>query len=237
MPVDRLAFLLAALMAAASVGAMVARPTAKVAEEEPRVVLETLVPRQFEGWREEPQHVAQVVNPQTQQLLDRIYSQILSRTYVNGEGYRIMLSIAYGGDQREGMEAHKPEVCYPAQGFSLVDSQPVELSTPFGTIPARRLLTTLGSRQEPVTYWYTVGNRSVGSGIRKKMVEMSFGLTGRIPDGLLFRVSSIDPDPARAQRMQDDFIGKLLAAASPADRLRLSGLGAASVPGTTGKSQ
>lgn len=225
MPINRIAFLLAALMAAASVGAMIARPTAKVAEQGPRVNLETLVPKRFQGWREEPQRVAQVINPQTQQLLDRLYSQILSRTYVNDAGYRIMLSIAYGTDQREGMEAHKPEVCYPAQGFSLVNSQPVELATPFGAIPARRLLTTLGPRREPVTYWYTVGDQSVSGSIRKKLVEMSFGLTGRIPDGLLFRVSAIDPDPARAYRMQDDFVGRLLGAVPPADRRRLSGLG------------
>lgn len=225
MSVDRLALVLAALMAAASVGAVLARPTARIAEQGPPVVLETMVPRQFEDWKEEPQRVAQVINPQTQQLLDRLYNQILSRTYANGDGYRIMLSIAYGGDQREGMEAHKPEVCYPAQGFALVDSQPVDLATPFGTISARRLFTNLGARQEPITYWYTVGNRSVGGGIRKKLVEMSFGLTGRVPDGLLFRVSSIDPDPARARRLQDDFIAKLLGAVSPADRLRLSGLG------------
>jgi EpsI family protein len=225
MPVNRIAFFLAGLMCAASVGAMMARPTARVAEEGPKVVLESMVPRQFGDWKEEPQKVAQVINPQTRQLLDRLYSQILSRTYVNGAGYRVMLSIAYGGDQREGMEAHKPEVCYPAQGFSLVDSQPAELATPFGPIPARRLYTAMGMRKEPVTYWYTVGNRTVDGGIRKKLVEMSFGLAGKIPDGLLFRVSSIDPDRERAYRTQEEFIGQLLGAATPADRLRLSGLG------------
>jgi hypothetical protein len=50
-------------------------------------------------------------------------------------------------------------------------------------------------------------------------------LTGRIPDGLLFRVSSIDPDPARAWRKQDEFVGQLLAALPPAERWCLSGLG------------
>ncbi|HZX30857.1 MAG TPA: EpsI family protein [Rhodocyclaceae bacterium] len=225
MSVTRVAALLAALMGAASVGAVLARPTAKVAEQGPRVDLEAMVPRRFDGWREEPQQAVRVINPQTRQLLDRLYSQILTRTYINEAGYRVMLSIAYGGDQREGMEAHKPEVCYPAQGFALMDSRPVALATPYGTIPARRLLTTLGQRREPVTYWYTVGNRSVDGGIRKKLVEMSFGLTGRIPDGLLFRVSSIDPDPVRAGRMQEDFIVRLLAAVPPGDRMRLSGLG------------
>ena len=32
-------------------------------------------------------------------------------------GRQIMLSIAYGEDQRDGMKLHYPEVCYPAQGF------------------------------------------------------------------------------------------------------------------------
>lgn len=230
MSVNRIAFFLAGLMGAASVGAMIATPTARIAEQGPKIVLEDMVPRQFGEWREEPQKVAQVINPQTQQLLDRLYSQILTRTYVNGDGYRVMLSIAYGGDQREGMEAHKPEVCYPAQGFSLEDSQPTELATPYGAISARRLYTTLGARKEPVTYWYTVGNRTVGGGVKKKLVEMSFGLTGKIPDGLLFRVSSIDPERERAYRRQDEFIGQLLGSVPPADRLRLSGLGEPAIP-------
>jgi len=42
---------------------------------------------------------------------------------------------------------------------------------------------------------------------------------------LLFRVSSIDPDQARANQMHDQFINQLLQAASPAERKRLSGLG------------
>lgn len=226
MSMNRIAFLLAGLMCAASVGAMMARPTARMAEQESRIVLETMIPRTFDGWREEPQRVPLVINPQTQQLLDKLYSQILGRTYVNDSGYRVMLSIAYGRDQREGMQAHRPEVCYPAQGFSLVSSQPVELATPYGTISARRLFATQGSRREPITYWYTVGNRSVGGGIEKKLVEMRFGLTGRIPDGLLFRVSSIDGDQARAGRIQEQFIDRLLASLPPGDRLRLSGLGA-----------
>lgn len=224
MAIERIALLLAGLMGAASLGAIAARPTSRLADQRPPVVLETLVPRDIGPWHEEPQRVTQVVNPQTQALLDRLYSQILTRTYVNAEGYRVMLSIAYGGDQREGMEAHKPEVCYPAQGFSLQGSQAVRLETPYGPIPARRMLATLGRRSEPVTYWYTVGNRSVGSGIDKKLVEMRYGLSGRIPDGLLFRISSIDRDPARAARMQDDFIRQLLAGVGPAERQRLSGL-------------
>lgn len=221
----RTALVLAALMGAASVGAMVVRPTVKLADEGPKLVLETAIPKQFGPWRAEPQMAVQVVNPQTRQLLDKLYSQILTRVYVNDGGYRIMLSVAYGGDQREGLRAHKPEVCYPAQGFTLQRTEPYPLATPFGTIAARRMLATLDRRQEPVTYWQTIGNRSVDGGVAAKLAEIKVGLTGRIPDGLLFRISSIDSDTARAYRKQEEFARQLLTVVPPAERLRLSGLG------------
>ena len=83
------------------------------------IQLEPTVPQSFGDWTELPDQPAQVVNPQTKELLDTLYSQILTRTYVNKDGYRIMLSMAYGDDQRGGLQAHRPEVCYPAQGFKV----------------------------------------------------------------------------------------------------------------------
>lgn len=222
---NRLALLIAGLMFAASVGAMVARPTTKLSEQGPAISLETMIPKQFGDWREEPQRIVQVVNPQTQELLEKLYSQTLARTYVNAEGYGIMLSLAYGSDQRGALQAHKPEVCYPAQGFTLHSNEASQLATPFGAIPTRRLFTSRGARQEPVTYWFTVGDKAVQGKLQKRLVDLRYGLTGRIPDGMLFRVSSIDPDQTRANQMQDQFIKQLLQAVSPAERKRLSGLG------------
>lgn len=217
--------MLAALMCTASVGAMLVKPGAKAADLSPAIDLEAMVPRQVGEWRLESKPVAQVINPQTKELLDKLYSQILNRTYVNAEGYRVMLSIAYGSDQRGELQAHKPEVCYPAQGFTLRSLSSAMLTTQFGSIPATRLFTTMGQRKEPVTYWFTVGDSAVKSVIEKRIVEFRFGLTGQIPDGLLFRVSSIDGDQARAYRLQDQFVARLLESVPPADRLRLSGLG------------
>lgn len=220
----RIALVLCALMFAASVGAIVARPTQKVADEH-AVSLVSIVPKSFGEWREVPQAV-QVVNPQTQELLDKLYSEILTRTYVNAEGYRIMLSLAYGSDQRGALQAHKPEVCYPAQGFAVHANEPALLKTAFGEIPARRLYTTMGQRHEPVTYWFTVGDKASPSQLEKRLVEMRFALTGRIPDGMLFRVSSIDLDRKRAFALQDRFVADLLKTVTPEGRKRLSGLGA-----------
>jgi len=222
---NRTALLIAGLMFAASIGAIVARPTLKASDLGQAVSLEAMVPKQFGGWHEEQQRYVQVVNPQTKELLDKLYSEILSRVYVNGNGYRIMLSLAYGSDQRGTLQAHKPEVCYPAQGFQLVKNQAGVLATTYGDIPVRRLYTTMRTRHEPVTYWFTVGDRAIEGKLQKRLVELSFGLTGRIPDGMLFRISSIDPDENRAYRQHEDFVKELLAAVSPAARKRLSGLG------------
>ena len=171
---------------------------------------------------------AQVVNPQTEALIKTLYSQVLSRTYVNKEGYRIMLSMAYGDDQRGGLQAHRPEVCYPAQGFKLGRTEDGSLATSFGTIEVRRLTTTLGPRDEPVTYWLTVGDQVIKNKFDKRMAEIRLGLTGQIPDGLLFRISSIDNDTQRAFAMQQQFAAALLADVPAPTRKRLSGLGPAS---------
>jgi EpsI family protein len=221
---NRTALILAVLMVAASIGAIVARPNIKAADQGPTISLEAMIPKQFGDWREEPQRISHIVNPQTQELLDKLYSQILTRTYVNSEGYRIMLSLAYGSDQRGALQAHKPEVCYPAQGFKLHNTQVLPLTTPIGTIPAQRLFTSLGQRQEPVTYWFTMGDKAVQSQLERRLVQLTYGLTGRIPDGLLFRVSSIDGDQVRANQYHDQFVNQLLRDIPPADRVRLSGL-------------
>lgn len=221
---NRTALLIAILMFSASVGAIALRPDQKVADLA-GISLETMIPKQFGDWREEPQLNLQVVNPQTQALLDKLYSQLLARVYINSQGYRVMLSLAYGSDQRGALQAHKPEVCYPAQGFTLHSNKASPVTTPFGEIPAQRLYTTLGPRQEPVTYWFTIGDTAVQGKLQKRLVDLRYGLTGQIPDGLLFRVSSIDENQTRANQMQDQFINQLLQAISPADRQRLSGLG------------
>lgn len=219
------AFFLAALMLAASVGAIVARPVKQPSDGRPVISLDAMVPRQFGDWREAPVAHLRVVNPQTKELLDRLYSEIVTRVYVNSNGYHIMLALAFGSDQRGSLQAHKPEVCYPAQGFVIQRSEPGLVVTAHGNVPVKRLFATMGLRQEPLTYWFTVGDKVVLGSTQKRIAALAIGLTGRIPDGLLFRVSSIDPDQTRAYQLQEQFINQLLEAVSPALRKRLSGLG------------
>lgn len=213
-----------AMLAAAGL-AVAVKPSERMADSRPKIDLEAAIPKSFGDWKIDTSIVPIAPTPDVQALLDKIYSQILARTYVDSKGQRVMLSIAYGGDQSRDTQVHKPEVCYPAQGFKLQSVTAAILDTEFGGIPATRLFTTMGQRKEPVTYWFTVGDSAIKSGIEKRIVEFRYGLTGQIPDGMLFRVSSIDGDQPRAFGIQDQFVTQLLNAVPPGDRLRLSGLG------------
>ena len=221
----RLPLFLTCLMASVSAVGYLLSLTPPGTGQTPKFSLEEIVPRQFGDWREQISTRADLINPQTRQLISKLYSQTLTRVYVNSKGQQIMLSLAYGGDQRGELRAHKPEVCYPAQGFELRSNQPASISTPYGLVNGRRLETRHGQRNEPVTYWFTLGRQVVTSKLEQRLVEMRLGLTGEIPDGLLFRVSSVDPDPRRAFAVQEKFIAELLDAASPEGRLRLIGHG------------
>lgn len=216
---------LAALMCGASVASIGIRENAARPTQALGIKLDAAVPEQFGDWTMTPQPV-QVVNPETKALLDSIYSQILTRTYVHKDGYRIMLSMAYGDDQRGGLQAHRPEVCYPAQGFKVNSTVDGSLATDFGPIEVRRLTTNLRSRQEPVTYWLTTGDFVIRDVWDKRKAQLRAAFTGQIPDGLLFRVSSIDEDSARAFAMQQRFAADMMSAVSAETRRKLSGLAA-----------
>jgi EpsI family protein len=214
------------LMLFVSISSLVFKPKPAELLDVKQFDLELVVPKAFGEWRFEPKFGAQVVNPQTKELLDKIYSQILTRTYVNDSGEKIMLSIAYGSDQRGSLQAHAPEVCYPAQGFAVSSTQSASISTPEGPLSARRVATAKGPRHEPVTYWFTVGDQRVINALERRIAGLKSLLTGRIPDGLLFRVSSIDRDTPAAYVTHDKFINQMLSAVPNDVKFRLAGLGA-----------
>lgn len=210
-------------MFAAAGMALALKPTAKVVTSESKIDLETLIPKQFGDWKIDETITPLIANPEQQDIINRIYDQTLSRTYVNARGERIMLSIAYGGDQSDAMQVHKPEACYPAQGFKILKNANDVFSNDDASIPVRRLVATLGPRIEPITYWTTIGNAVAVDDIEWKLQQLKYGLTGKIPDGLLFRVSSIQANDTAAYAAQDDFIRALLRELSPEARRRIIG--------------
>ena len=222
----RRAVIAAVLMAAIAAGGQAMVPTRKLATLRGPFVLADLVPLSFGDWHADPHPVAGIVNPQTEEMLNRLYSQLLDRVYVDSLGHRIMVSIAYGDDQSdESMQMHYPEVCYPAQGFQLKTNVRGEVAVPGGTVRVKRLETQFGgTRFEPVTYWMIIGDQQSNTLWQRKASEIRHGLKGEIIDGLLFRVSSIDRDSAAAFELQDKFISDIVGAMSLQARRQLVGL-------------
>ena len=91
-------------------------------------------------------------------------------------------------------------------------------------MPVTRLFTSLGARKEPITYWILIGETVIKPGsFDKKIVELSYGLKGKIPDGMLIRASSIDADTAHAYSMQEHFSKQLIDSVSPVWKWRVAG--------------
>jgi EpsI family protein len=200
------------------------KPVHKLADQRARFDLEKVIPEQFGDWRLLRAGGVVLPDPSVLANLQRLYTQTLSRAYVNSRGTVIMLSIAYGDDQRATMAVHYPEVCYPAQGFQVRSNRVDSVVTPHGTLPVRRLETELSrQRFEPVTYWVTIGDRISLGGFERRLIELEYGMQRVIPDGLLFRVSSINRDSPQAFRDQDAFTRDLLAALPQLSREWLAG--------------
>lgn len=208
------ALMVLALMVCAAWGSHVWTPTRHMADMRPKINLETLFPRSFGEWREDTRMPLAVISPDQAELLNKIYNQTLSRNYVNDKGERVMLSVAYGGDQSDGTSAHRPEVCYPAQGFQITGNRRVNLNIADRQVSARQLESKLGSRYEPVTYWIVIAEQTTTSGTEQKLAQLRYGLRGLIPDGMLVRVSTINRDSAAAYAVQESFL-KEMAAAMP----------------------
>lgn len=224
----------AGMMLGSMVGSVVAasawRPTRYLADSRPKVVLETLFPASFNGWAMDRSGPVQLVSPSTEALLNQLYDQTLSRVYVGRAGERIMLSVAYGGDQSDATRAHRPDVCYPAQGFEIRSDRKVNLEIDDRLVSARVLDTKRGPRREPVTYWVAIADRTMTTGTEQKLAQLRFGLRGIIPDGMLVRVSNISNEPQQAYGVHLRFLRDLAAAVDPLTRTRIFGANQAATP-------
>lgn len=211
------------LMVAASVAATLLRfqPLQTVAKVRPN--LETMIPQSFGKWRIDPNVAPIQPAPEVKELVEKTYDQTIGRTYINEDGERVMLSVAYGSKRQEDMQAHRPESCYPAQGFEVMGERLGQLATEYGELPIKRLLALRGPRSEPITYWLVLGGERARFGLQHRFATLKFALTGRIPDGMLIRVSSISRDTESAYQVQDAFIKDLLTAVSPSERELLVG--------------
>lgn len=200
------------------------RPRYRTADHGPKINLEIMIPHEFGDWREEQQPSALIIDPKTQELIDSVYTQTLTRTYVRSSGERVMLSIAYGADQSDSLQLHLPEGCYGGQGFAIGEMIKGNLKTDLGEIPVTRLVAIKGPRIEPITYWTMTAGKVENSPWERKKANLAYTLAGKIPDGVLFRMSSITSDSSVAFDLHRLFANSLLNNITSENRKRLIGV-------------
>lgn len=200
------------LMVSSAVITIAITPSEDIADQHYPLNLESLIPREFDGWKIVDSGANLVVNPEVTGEINRIYSQTLSRIYINSHGDLVMLSIAYGRDQRTDLQVHRPEVCYLSSGFKVGKLTKTFVDTTFGRIPVMHLVAKQGNRNEPITYWIRIGDFVARDWFEQKSATLTYMLNGKIPDGLLFRVSTISNDVPESFHIQQQFLTSVLQA-------------------------
>jgi EpsI family protein len=154
--------------------------------------LDDLIPRRIGGWQFNT--ASGLVLPPADQLRDSIYSQLLTRTYMRDGQAPVMLLIAYSGAQDGTISVHRPEVCYPASGYRLTRQDPHEVPlAPGVAVPSRAIVAETEVRREQLIYWTRLGHHFPTRWSEQHLAVAAENFAGRIPDGVLVRISSTGP--------------------------------------------
>lgn len=185
-----------------------------------------VIPNEFGDWVEIGAGAGNfIIDPQQRYTLDKLYTQIVTRTYLHRpSGRGIMLSLAYGDNQSFSKQLHRPEACYSSQGFRIENMHEEKMQADGRPLSVNRMTATAGGRLEQVTYWIRIGDKVIsGPPTALNLERMAMGLKGYVADGLLFRISELAEDATSSNPLQDQFINDLLHALSPAQQSMLIG--------------
>jgi len=183
-----------------------------------------LVPTRFGVWQVAPNASATIVNPQVQAIIDKYYDETVSRIYVNRtNGRQIMLSLAYGSNQSHATQLHRPELCYPSQGFKIDSLRHAEFQIAGREIPVTTLHASLGARSEYISYWMVEGDSVVRGGLQQNFQRALLAIRGVVEGGLLYRVSEISTDEWSSFALQREFSEALVNSVDRPEQARLIG--------------
>lgn len=200
-------------------------PRIKLADQQSKINLEAMIPNQFGEWKLDQTITPIAFSPDVQANLDKIYDQTVNRTYTNGKGEHIMLMVTYGNNQSASMQVHRPEVCYPALGFQIAGLSKGFIDASGARLPVMKLVATQGRRIEPITYWVMMGDTAVRGHFEQFVARFKYGLSGKIPYGILIRVSTISADPEQSYQIEEQFVRNMLGAVPVQYRKVLTGAG------------
>lgn len=183
--------------------------------------LEVVVPARFGTWASTDVGDPFALNTEDS-LSAKIYNQLITRLYVNtATGQQIMMLLAYGESQTDDLQIHRPEVCYPAFGYDIVETRNIDLPILAGVVlPARQMLARKATASESIIYWSRIGETLPQDGEQQRRDKLTAALNGFIPDGILCRFSCVQPGTPADLRA---FIVEMLTAVAVDKRKMLIG--------------
>ena len=186
--------------------------------------LTAITPLKVGRWTGED--VTDLVSPDTpDSLASRLYGETMERVYTHGgAGDAVMVLLAHGDSQTEQLQLHRPERCYPAFGYAILDDRPLAVPlTAKVAVPARILTAQGPDRRETIIYWARLGEWLPIDAQEQQLDRVKMALRGYVADGVLARFSTLQAEPARARASLCDFIAEFVSGIAPDKRRVLIG--------------
>ncbi len=166
-----------------------------------------------------------LVLPPQDTLSDRLYDDLVTRVYEAPGQPRIMFLAAYNNAQDGVVQVHRPEICYPAGGYRLTETQRIGIASGLGgSLPVRIFSANSVQRSEQVLYWTRVGSDFPQAWSDQRWSVVKSNLRGKVPDGMLVRVSTEMADMGAALPVLSAFVAALNIAMKPDARALFSGI-------------
>jgi EpsI family protein len=204
--IDRRSLLIGAALVGGAALAFYREPT-KVAVAMPDNVFRGLIPRQVANWQSRKSD--ELVVPQEDDYTAKLYENLETFVYEGTNSPTMMLLLAYNSVQQNDVQAHRPEVCYPAGGYPIISSEELAVKYKSKVISGRYLIAERGpSSFEHIVYWIRIGDRFPTSWAQQRLDMALANASGIIPDGTLFRASTILKNAEKNSTQISDFISQ-----------------------------
>ncbi len=155
------------------------------------------LPRQINGW----QAVEIEMDESVSDMLAADHN--VQRAYLHPHGFQIFVYVGYYGTARGGTPEHTPDVCYPAQGWSISSADRQRVGGKAG-FELQEFTVEKDGEERLVHFWYRTERVSGITTVAGLRLSHFWGrLTRNRGDGALIRVSTPvqdgDRDAARAR--------------------------------------
>lgn len=217
---DRRRFLLGGAMLLASGAAVALRP--RKSDTGFPAQMGPMIPDAIGGYR--LSGVDGLVLPPEEDDPGAAYTSITTRVYAAPGVPPVMLMVAGGLAQDAGLAVHRPEECYPAAGFDILQTRRTRLAMPGQQpMPAYYMTARRAARTEQIVFWVRIGSEFPADPLSQRFATIRRNLAGELPAGVLVRYSVLSDDRDSALAQIGAFHRAFIVSLSPAGRRGLLG--------------